>query len=126
MEKKKKDINGLKAPKKLKILVTIVERTKTDFYLSALESFGVNMQTVLYAKGTAPTEIATMLGIVDSGKALILSVANEDIIPTIIAEYEDNYFKLRNSKGIAFTIPISSIIGVFIYNFLANNEMEES
>ena len=126
MEKKKKEINGLKAPKKLKILVTIVERTKTDFYLSALESFGVNMQTVLYAKGTAPTEIATMLGIVDSGKALILSVANEDIIPTIIAEYEDNYFKLRNSKGIAFTIPISSIIGVFIYNFLANNEMEES
>ncbi len=126
MEKKKKDINGLKAPKKLKILVTIVDRTKTDFYLSALESYGVNMQTVLYAKGTAPTEIATMLGIVDSGKALILSVANEDIIPTIIAEYEDNYFKLRNSKGIAFTIPISSIIGVFIYNFLANNEMEES
>ena len=126
MEKKKKEINGLKAPKKLKILVTIVERTKTDFYLSALESFGVNMQPVLYAKGTAPTEIATMLGIVDSGKALILSVANEDIIPTIIAEYEDNYFKLRNSKGIAFTIPISSIIGVFIYNFLANNEMEES
>ena len=126
MEKKKKDINGLKAPKKLKILVTIVDRTKTDFYLSALESYGVNMQTVLYAKGTAPTEIATMLGIVDSGKALILSVANEDIIPTIIAEYEDNYFKLRNSKGIAFTIPISSIIGVFIYNFLINNEMEES
>jgi len=126
MEKKKKEINGLKAPKKLKILVTIVERTKTDFYLSALESFGVNMQTVLYAKGTAPTEIATMLGIVDSGKALILSIVNEDIIPTIIAEYEDNYFKLRNSKGIAFTIPISSIIGVFIYNFLANNEMEES
>ena len=83
MEKKKKDINGLKAPKKLKILVTIVDRTKTDFYLSALESYGVNMQTVLYAKGTAPTEIATMLGIVDSGKALILSVANEDIIPTI-------------------------------------------
>ena len=126
MKKKKKEINGLKAPKKLKILVTIVERTKTDFYLSALESFGVNMQTVLYAKGTAPTEIATMLGIVDSGKALILSIVNEDIIPTIIAEYEDNYFKLRNSKGIAFTIPISSIIGVFIYNFLANNEMEES
>ena len=124
MEKKKKEINGLKAPKKLKILVTIVERTKTDFYLSALESFGVNMQSVLYDKGTAPTEIATMLGIVDSGKALILSIVNEDIIPTIIAEYEDNYFKLRNGKGIAFTVPISSIIGVFIYNFLANNDME--
>lgn len=124
MEKKKKEINGLKAPKKLKILVTIVERAKTDFYLSALESFGVNMQTVLYAKGTAPTEIAKMLGIVDSGKAVIVSTVNEDIIPTIIAEYEDNYFKLRNGKGIAFTIPITSIIGVFIYNFLANNDME--
>ena len=126
MEKKKKTNNGLKAPKKLKILITIVERAKTDFYLSALESFGVNIQTVLYAKGTAPTEIATMLGIVDKGKALIVSAVNEDIIPTILAEYEDNYFKLRNSKGIAFTIPISSIIGVSIYNFLSNIKLEEA
>ena len=125
MEKKKEN-KGLKAPKKLKILFTIVDRTKTDFYLSALESFGVNMQTVLYAKGTAPTEIATMLGIVDKGKALILSAVNEDVIPTILAEYEDNYFKLRNSKGVAFTVPISSIIGVSIYNFLANINMEEA
>ena len=84
------------------------------------------MQTVLYAKGTAPTEIATMLGIIDKGKAVIASAVNEDIIPSILVEYEDNYFKLRNGKGIAFTIPISSIIGVSIYNFLANIKLEEA
>ncbi len=125
MAAKKKNINGLQAPKKIKILVTIIDRTKTDFYLSALESFGVNMQTVLYAKGTAPSEIATLLGVVDKGKAVILSVVGENKISKILAEYEDNYFKLRNGKGIAFTIPISSMIGISVYNFLANIEMEE-
>ena len=31
-----------------------------------------------------------------------------------------NIFKTKNGKGIAFTIPISSVIGVMIYQFLSN------
>ncbi len=122
MRKKKNE--GLKAPKKLKILFTIVERAKVDFYLNALEGFGVNLQTVLYGKGTAPSELAQLLGLVDKGKGVILSVVSEDKIAKIFADYEDKYFKLRNGRGIAFTIPITSVIGVTVYNFLANNEME--
>ncbi len=121
---KKKIEKGLKAPKKIKILFTICERNKIDFYINALEGYGVNLQTVLYGKGTAPTEIAQLLGMVDAGKGVILSIVNEDIIPKILADYEDKYFKLRDGKGIAFTIPITSVVGVFCYNFLANNEVE--
>ena len=55
-------VEGLEAPKKLKLLISIVERVKVDFYMSALEGYGVNLQTVLYGKGTAPTEIAKMIG----------------------------------------------------------------
>lgn len=121
---KKKTEKGLKAPKKIKILFTICERSKVDFYISALEGYGVNLQTVLYGKGTAPTEIAQLLGMVDAGKGVILSVVNEDILPKILVDYEDKYFKLRDGKGIAFTVPITSVVGVFCYNFLANNEVE--
>ena len=42
---------GLTAPNKLKILVTIIDRSKTDFYLSVLEGFDINMQTVVYGRG---------------------------------------------------------------------------
>ena len=122
IKKKKNASNSLEAPRKLKILITIINRTKTDFYLSALEGYDVNMQTVLYGRGTAPTEIAHMLGLVDDKKAVILSVVSEDKINEILARYEDKFFKTKNGRGIAFTIPISSVIGVAVYRFLANLE----
>ena len=116
----KPENKGLEAPRKIKILVSIVERSKADFYLSALEGYDVNMQAVLYAKGTAPSDIQRYLGVIDNGKAVILSVVNEERIKEILIAYEDKFFKTKNGKGVAFTIPISSIIGVSVYQFLAN------
>ena len=123
MRKNKKN-EGLKAPKKIKLLFTIVDRTKVDFYVNTLEGYGVNMQTILYGRGTAPKELHQLLGLVDDKKGVIISVVPEDRISKILADYEDKYFKLRNGRGIAFTIPITSVIGVLTYNFLANNEVE--
>jgi len=111
---------GLEAPKKLKILVTIVERNKSDFYLSALEGFDVNLQTLIYANGTADKDIAQVLGLSDTTKAVILSVVKEEKVKEILATYEDRYFKTKRGKGVAFTIPISSVIGVMVYKFLLN------
>ena len=111
---------GLEAPKILKILVTIVPRPKADFFVSALEEFDVNMQTVCYGSGTAPTEILSYLGMNTTEKVVIFSVVKEEKVKEILTAYEDKYFKIRNAKGIAFTIPVSSIIGVTIYKFLAN------
>ena len=112
----------LEAPKKIKILVSIVDRKKADFYVSALEGYNVNMQTIIYGRGTAPSEILSYLGLNQSDKAVILSVVQEDKIKEILTAYEDKYFKTKNGKGIAFTIPVKSIIGVAVYKFLANLE----
>ncbi len=113
---------GLKAPKKLKILVSIIDRRKVDFYISALEGFEVNMQTIFYGMGTAPTNIQAFLGLSNTEKAVILSVVKAERVPEILAAYEDKYFKTKNGKGVAFTIPIKSIIGVQLYQMLANIE----
>ena len=120
--RKTKPKDDLKAPIKLKILVTIVDRKKVDFYMSALETHQVNMQTVMYAKGTAPKEILNQLGLTPE-KAVIFSVVREDKIKEILIDYEDKYFKTKNGKGIAFTVPIKSLIGVLIYQFLADIEV---
>lgn len=111
----------LTAPKKLKVLVTIVNRSKADFYLDVLEGYEVNLQTVIYGRGTAPSEILQYLGFIQDDKAVILSIVQEEKIKDITIAYEDKYFKTKNGKGIAFTIPISSVIGVVIYQFLSNN-----
>ena len=113
---------GLQAPVKLKILVTIIDRKKVDFYVSNLEGFGANVQEIIYASGTTPRK--DILGIKVSEKAVILSVVREDRIKEILATYEDKYFQTKNGKGIAFTVPIKSMIGVMLYQFLAGIEKE--
>ena len=123
IKRTRKKSKELDAPKKLKILTTIVDRKKVDFFLSILEGYEINMQTVMYAKGTAPTEIMEYMGLKGSDKAVIFSIVQENKIKDILAKYEDDIFKSKANKGIAFTIPIKSLIGVYIYQFLANIEV---
>ena len=114
--------NGLQAPKKLKILVSIIDRKKVDFYVSNLEGFGANVQEIIYASGTTPRK--DIFGIKVSEKAVLLSIVREDKVKEILATFEDKYFQTKNGKGIAFTLPIKSMIGVALYQFLAGIERE--
>ena len=34
---------------------------------------------------------------------------------------EEKFETIRNGKGVAFTVPLSSVIGVSMYQFLSNN-----
>ncbi len=121
ISKASKEPSGLTAPRKLKVLITVVDRAKADFYLDVLEGYEVNMQMIMYGKGTAPTEMLQFLGLSHLGKAVIFSIVQEEKLKEILASYEDKYFKTKNGKGIAFTVPISSVIGVLLYQFLSNN-----
>lgn len=120
MKSKKNEKQALDAPRKLSILFTIVDRRKCDFYFDVLQGFDVNYQVVLYGKGTAPNEIQTLLGLTSSDKAVIVSVVQNDYIKEILALYEDKYFKLKNGKGIAFSVSMSSMIGKMAYEYLSN------
>lgn len=121
-KRKKEPEIGLAAPNKLKILVTIINRSKADFYLNVLEGYDVNLQTVLYGQGTATSDMMNYLGLNDQNKAVILSVVNSNRVNDIAEALEDRYFKTRNGNGVSFTIPISSVIGVMVYQFLSNRE----
>ena len=62
---------------RLKILVTTVNRSKADFYMDYIQSFGANMQFVFYGHGTAPREIMAALGLADSERAVIISTGRK-------------------------------------------------
>ena len=109
------------AIKKLKLVITVVDRSKTEFYLDILSEFEVNFQMVTAGKGTAQSEIIEMLGL-NINKAVILSVVREDMVPTIMKCLEEKFETIRNGKGIAIAVPLSSVIGVNLYQFLSNNK----
>ena len=106
--------------KKLKMLVTIVDRPKGEFYLDVISQFDVNCQMVLGGLGTAHSEILELLGL-EPHKAVILSMVREDKTEAIMNCLEDKFSTIKNGKGIAFAVPLSSVIGVNLYQFLSNN-----
>ena len=110
------------AIKKLKLLVTIVERPKGEFYLDVISQFNVNCQLVVPGLGTATSELVELLGL-EPHKAVILSVIREDMMDAVTNCLEDKFTTIRNGKGISFAIPLSSVIGVNLYRFLSDNRM---
>ena len=110
------------AIKKLKLLVTVVERPKGEFYLDVISQFDVNCQLVVGGLGTAASDIVELLGL-EPHKAVILSVLREDMVEQVMNCLEDKFRTIRNGKGISFAVPLSSVIGVNLYQFLSDNRM---
>ena len=111
------------AIKKLKLIITVVDRPKGEFYLDVIGQFEVNCQLALAGMGTASSEIVELLGL-NNHKAVILSIAREDQVPVIMNTLEEKFQTVRNGKGVAFAVPLSSIIGVNLYQFMSNNRMK--
>ncbi len=109
------------AIKKLKIVVTVVDRAKAEFYLDVLSQFEVNFQMVTGGKGTAHSEIVEMLGL-NVHKAVLISVVREDMVEPVMKCLAEKFKTIRNGKGISFAVPLSGVIGVNMYQFLSNNK----
>ena len=109
------------AIKKLKLLFTVVDRPKAEFYLDVLSQFEVNFQMSLGGKGTAQSELVEVLGL-NIHKAVIFSVIREDLVDPIMNCLEEKFTTIRGGKGVAFAVPMSSVIGVNMYQFLSNNK----
>ena len=111
------------AIKKLKLLVTVVDRQKGEFYLDVLSQFEVNFQMVLSGTGTANSELIDLLGL-NLHKAVILSVVREDLVDGIMNCLEDKFTTVKNGQGISYAVPLSSVIGVNLYRFMSNNRKQ--
>ena len=110
------------AIKKLKLLFTVVDRPKGEFYLDVISQFDVNCQLILPGMGTAASELLDMLGL-EPHKAVILSVLREDMVDTAMETLEEKFRTIRGGKGISFAVPLSSVIGVNLYQFMSDNRM---
>lgn len=105
---------------KLKLLFTVVDRNKGEFYLDAISQFEVNCQMVCGGLGTASSELVSLLGL-NRHKAVILSVVREDKTEDVMRCLEQKFATIKGGKGVAFAVPMSSVIGVNLYQFLSNN-----
>ena len=111
------------AIKKLKLVFTVVDRPKGEFYLDYISQFEVNYQMILNGMGTATSELVGLLGL-NPNKVVILSVVREDLVDAVMNGLEEKFVTIKNGKGIAFAVPFSGVIGVNLYQFFSNNRLK--
>lgn len=112
--------NGI-TENRVELLFLIVNRSKTESYVDFLHSFGVNMCLVTPAKGTADEHMLSTLGLTDNNKTLLIGTINSERIPAVFDALDQKFKTVKNGKGIAYTVPMSGVIGSLIYGFLSNN-----
>ena len=106
--------------KKLLLFITIVSSGHGSQIIKLFEKIDVSAQFVESGEGTATKEINQLLGIEEVDKDVVFSFVTEDKIP-LVRENLSEYFSLsKRNRGIGMAIQLSSIIGVRVYQFLAN------
>ena len=106
---------------KLEVFVAIVHIDKLPYYSSLIQSHQANMQFTLQCRGTTHLLLG-YLGLAERPKNLIMTVVREDESAELMAVMKENFAKGKDYKGIAFTIPFSSMIGSLAYGFLSNEK----
>ena len=108
------------APMKLELLLAVVHNDKAAYFSSLIQSHKANLQLTVPAKGTTHL-ILDYLGLTDRPKSLVMSVVRADQAASLIDLLDQTFKKGKNYKGIAFTIPMTSVIGTLVYGFLSND-----
>ena len=105
---------------KLELLVTIVGRNKAEYYADLLQSLEVNMQMTVLGHGTADEKMLVYLGVSETDKAVIFSIIQSRKVNDAVALLDEKFKSIKDGKGVAFTVPLTSVIGTLIYRFLSN------
>ena len=109
------------APMKLELLMAVVHNSKAAYFSSLIQSHKANLQLTVPAKGTTHL-ILDYLGLTEKPKSLIVSIVRADQAGALIELLDETFRKGKDYKGVAYTVPLSSVIGTLVYGFLSNDK----
>lgn len=95
--------------KRYKLLTTIVARGKGDKVVAMLNKKEIMFNLIVLGEGTADSDVLDYLGIGEIDKDVVLSIVSEDKLEEVLKELREKMQFTLPGKGIAFTVPLSSI-----------------
>jgi len=113
-----KSVDRVQPLSRLKFFITIVNHNHYKEVLKILKNHESGLGFITHGKGTGTKDIYDLLGLSDVHKDIIFAVVKADQIETLKKEIAA--FFVKESRGIAFAIDISSVIGSSIYKYLSN------
>ena len=112
--------SGSVSPHRLMLLVTVVQKGKGTFFADFLQTFEDILQICVVGTGTARDDLVEFLGLKDNKRTVIFSVVRQDRLDEIFEALEERFHTVNRGTGIAFTVPLTSVIGKLTYGFLSN------
>lgn len=118
MPRKSKDIEGLE------MVVTIVPKGKGDYFTKIYNRVHCSCQASLFGMGTADSMMLGLFGLADIEKDVIFSLIKKSYIEQLFSILDGEIE--THGKGIAFSIPLTGVVGKSLYEFLINRRGEEN
>lgn len=113
--------NAKEGPQALRLLVSIIDRGKGERVARLLERHGSLHHTILLGRGTARKDLLNYLGLGESEKDVVLSGIPQANAPSALRHLMQAMQFEAPGRGIAFTIPISSVSGKRALSYLSGN-----
>lgn len=98
-------------PKKIKLLVTIVDRDHGEKVVKMYQSEGLYVNLMLMGRGTAHSDLLDILGLGDTDKYVILTPLKHERIEHVFSRLTNELHIQKAGHGVAFTLPMSSVGG---------------
>ncbi|HOV68808.1 MAG TPA: P-II family nitrogen regulator [Clostridia bacterium] len=95
----------------LELISVIVNFGTGSKVLAEAKRSGITGGTVLLAKGTINSNLLDFLGLSDQRKEMVLMVADKETADRTLEKLNEVFAFAKPHHGIAFTLPVSSIIG---------------
>ncbi len=104
---------------KLVLYTIIVPRGQGENIIRIFKANKSSVQFLMYGDGTATSAIREILGTEDNKKEIIYSIVREDAVLDLKKDIDVYFVASKKNKGIAYTIALTSIVGVKMYKFLS-------
>ena len=124
LKRKAKKQLSTTSDEKLMLFISIVSRGLSAPVLKIFQKCDVSGQFVLTGEWTARKEIRNILGIEDNEKDVVISFVRKDKVEELKSLLEVFFISSKRNAGISFSIELDSIIGVKVYQFLADTVRE--
>ena len=95
----------------LSLAVTIVDRGQAKKVLSIYKAMGISAWMNIFGRGTATSEILQYLGLGESERDVQFAIMPRSMTPALFAQLKERFSLDKPGRGIAFTVPLSSIAG---------------
>ena len=102
----------------VKMFVSVVPLGQAQAVVKMLESVGVNYNVITQGEGTGSKFIPNLIN--ENKKQIIFSFIREDLAQDVCKILKQRFSVSKASAGIAFSIKLTSVMGVSIYKFLSN------